>query len=189
MQYSSKHVKCGPVQLKPVLFKGFWKWTWISGKWILQSLWQSLKNLKKYNWYSKKAEKWNNIKCSFWNSLVVQWLGLGTFTARAWVQSLVRELQSCNLCITAKKKKKVSIKTHRKAERVEDKNRNKEQGQQIENSNTCGSYYSNFSNNHFKCQLSKCPNCKAEYHSGSKSKTLLCVVYKINTLNIKTQAD
>ena len=28
------------------------------------------------------------------NSLAVQWLGLGTFTARAWVQSLVRELRS-----------------------------------------------------------------------------------------------
>ena len=27
------------------------------------------------------------------NSLVVQWLGLGTVTARAWVQSLVRELK------------------------------------------------------------------------------------------------
>ena len=28
------------------------------------------------------------------NSLVVQWLGLSAFTARAWVQSLVRELRS-----------------------------------------------------------------------------------------------
>ena len=28
------------------------------------------------------------------NSLAVQWLGVGTFTARAWVQSLVRELRS-----------------------------------------------------------------------------------------------
>ena len=32
------------------------------------------------------------------NSLAVQWLGLGTFTARTWVQSLVRELRSCKFC-------------------------------------------------------------------------------------------
>ena len=40
------------------------------------------------------------------NSLVVQWLGLGTFTARAQVRSLVRELKSCKPCSAAKKKKK-----------------------------------------------------------------------------------
>ena len=39
------------------------------------------------------------------NSLVVQWLGLGTFIAGAWVQSLI-ELRSCKLCSTARKKKK-----------------------------------------------------------------------------------
>ena len=44
------------------------------------------------------------------------------------------------------------------------------------------------SNNHFKCQWAKCTNCKTEYHSGSKSKTLLCVVYKITILNTKTHA-
>ena len=38
------------------------------------------------------------------NSLVVQWLGLGTVTARAWVQSLVRELRSCKLCGVTKTK-------------------------------------------------------------------------------------
>ena len=32
---------------------------------------------------------------SFGNSLAVQWLGLGTFTASAQIQSLVRELRSC----------------------------------------------------------------------------------------------
>ena len=37
------------------------------------------------------------------NSLAVQWLGLGTFTAGAQVQSLVRELRSCKLCGVAKK--------------------------------------------------------------------------------------
>ena len=37
-----------------------------------------------------------------WNSLAVQWLGLGTFTAMAQVQSLVRELRSQH---KAKKKK------------------------------------------------------------------------------------
>ena len=45
------------------------------------------------------------------------------------------------------------------------------------------------SNNHFKCQWAKCTNYKTEYHSGSKSKTLLCAVYKITTLNTKTHAD
>ena len=39
------------------------------------------------------------------NSLVVQWLGLSAFTARAWVQSLVRELRSHKLCGMAKNKR------------------------------------------------------------------------------------
>ena len=39
------------------------------------------------------------------NSLAVQWSGLGTFTAGAWVQSLVRELRSRKLCGAARKKK------------------------------------------------------------------------------------
>ena len=39
------------------------------------------------------------------NSLAVQWLGLGAFTAGAWVQSLVKELRSCKSCDVAKKKK------------------------------------------------------------------------------------
>ena len=39
------------------------------------------------------------LKCGLWrfllgDSLVVQWWGLGDFTARAWIQSLVRELGS-----------------------------------------------------------------------------------------------
>ena len=37
---------------------------------------------------------------------MVQWLGLGAFTAVAWVQSLVGELRSYKLCSAAKKKKK-----------------------------------------------------------------------------------
>ena len=36
---------------------------------------------------------------------MVQWLGLSTFTARAPVQPLVRELRSCELHDAAKKKK------------------------------------------------------------------------------------
>ena len=40
------------------------------------------------------------------NSLEVQWLGLGTFTAVAWVQSLVTELRSHKLCGMIQKKKK-----------------------------------------------------------------------------------
>ena len=40
------------------------------------------------------------------NSLAVQWLGVGTFTARAWVQSLVRELRSRKPQKGAAKKKK-----------------------------------------------------------------------------------
>ena len=35
--------------------------------------------------------------------MVVQWLGLSAFTARARVQSLVGELRSCKLCGVAKK--------------------------------------------------------------------------------------
>ena len=42
------------------------------------------------------------------NSLAVQWLGLGAFTAMARVQSLVRELTSRKPRSTAKKKKKNS---------------------------------------------------------------------------------
>ena len=37
------------------------------------------------------------------NSLVVQWLGLSTFTAGAWVWSPVRKLRSCKLHNPAKK--------------------------------------------------------------------------------------
>ena len=37
------------------------------------------------------------------NFLVVQWLGLGVFTAVAWVQSLIRELRPCNLAERWKK--------------------------------------------------------------------------------------
>ena len=43
------------------------------------------------------------------NSLVVQWLRLGTFTAWAQVRSLVRELRSWKPCGAAKKKKKVGF--------------------------------------------------------------------------------
>ena len=39
------------------------------------------------------------------NFLVVQWLGLGVFTAWLKVQSLFRELSSCNRCSKKKKKK------------------------------------------------------------------------------------
>ena len=38
------------------------------------------------------------------SSLVVQWLGLGAFTAMAWVHSLVRELRSRKARGKAKKK-------------------------------------------------------------------------------------
>ena len=40
------------------------------------------------------------------SSLVVQWLGLDSFTVGAWVPSLVRELRFCKWSSTAKKKKK-----------------------------------------------------------------------------------
>ena len=39
------------------------------------------------------------------NFLAVQWLGLGAFTAVAQVQSPVRELRSCKLCVAAKQNK------------------------------------------------------------------------------------
>ena len=35
--------------------------------------------------------------------LVIQWLGLCTFTARAWVQSLVKELKSHKHCVVVKR--------------------------------------------------------------------------------------
>ena len=41
-----------------------------------------------------------------WNSLMIQWLGLGAFTVGGQVQSLVRELRSLKLHGLAKKKKK-----------------------------------------------------------------------------------
>ena len=40
------------------------------------------------------------------NSLAVQWLGLGTFTARAQVRSLFRELRSRKPSGAAKEKRK-----------------------------------------------------------------------------------
>ena len=43
------------------------------------------------------------------DSLVVQWLGLGAFTAVAWLQSLVGELRSLTPCSVAKKKKDMNI--------------------------------------------------------------------------------
>ena len=43
-----------------------------------------------------------------WNSLTVQWLGVGTFTAMAWVQSLVGELRSGKPRSATKKKKNLS---------------------------------------------------------------------------------
>ena len=39
------------------------------------------------------------------NSPVVQWLGLSTFTARVWVQSLSGELRSCKPSFLAKTNK------------------------------------------------------------------------------------
>ena len=49
-----------------------------------------------------------NLK-TWGNSLVVQWLGLGTFTAVARAQSLVGELRSHKPCDMAKKKKKEDL--------------------------------------------------------------------------------
>ena len=43
------------------------------------------------------------------NSLAVQWLGLGTFTAGAQVQSLIGELRSTNLVVRPKKKKDLAV--------------------------------------------------------------------------------
>lgn len=43
------------------------------------------------------------------SSLVVQWVGLGAFTAVAWVQSLFKELRFRKLQIRPKKKKGVSV--------------------------------------------------------------------------------
>ena len=53
-----------------------------------------------------EKQKANHKRKSTGNSLAVQWLGLGAFTAWPWVQSLVWELISCKPCSIAKKKKK-----------------------------------------------------------------------------------
>ena len=43
----------------------------------------------------RRGEVEHNFKGhNFGNSLAVQWLGLDTFTAGTWIQSLVRELRS-----------------------------------------------------------------------------------------------
>ena len=75
-----------------------------------------------YSWLKKKqtlirvgivTQKLNKSqeKTKTGNSLVVQWLGLSTFTAMA--QSLVRELRSCKLCGMAKKQQQKNPKyTH-----------------------------------------------------------------------------
>ena len=47
------------------------------------------------------------------NSLEVQWLGLGAFTARARIRSLVWEMRSRKLRGEAKKEKKKSVKLER----------------------------------------------------------------------------
>ena len=46
---------------------------------------------------------------SMGNSLAVQWLGLGAFTAGAQVQSLLGELRSCKPRSAAKKKRNQSM--------------------------------------------------------------------------------
>ena len=71
----------------------------------------SIKPISLYkNWSSGDLEKPYPFKQSLgfknitgWNFLVVQWLGLGAFTAMAQVQSLVGELRSHKSHITAKK--------------------------------------------------------------------------------------
>ena len=45
-----------------------------------------------------------------WNSLMIQWLGLGAFTVGGQVKSLVKELRSLKLHGLAKKKKKKVVK-------------------------------------------------------------------------------
>ena len=49
---------------------------------------------------------YQSLRCDFGNSLVDQWLRLGTSTAVAQVQSLVRERRSCKPHGAAKKQKK-----------------------------------------------------------------------------------
>ena len=58
-----------------------------------------------YLWLSLYGRITTNLKISG-NSLAVQWLGLGAFTAGVQVQSLIRELRSRKPHHVAKKKKK-----------------------------------------------------------------------------------
>ena len=59
------------------------------------------------HYFLKKKKKEKKGRGQGWNSLAVQWLGLGAFTAVARVQSLVREIRSHKSHDKAKKEKKV----------------------------------------------------------------------------------
>ena len=59
---------------------------------------------RKDRWLCAEKDSKCLLKTSgYGNSLAVQWLAVGTFTAVAWVQSLVGELRSCN-CVVARPK-------------------------------------------------------------------------------------
>ena len=55
---------------------------------------------------AQKLTTWPDLDLNSRNSRAVQWLGLGAFTARAQVQSLVQELRSGRPLGAAKRKKK-----------------------------------------------------------------------------------
>ena len=57
------------------------------------------------SWRCKESDTIEQLSI-FRNSLAVQWLRIGTFTAVAWVQSLVGELRSCKLHNSAKNNNK-----------------------------------------------------------------------------------
>ena len=55
----------------------------------------------------KKIKNKTNNQIFYGTSLAVQWLGLSTSTAGAWVQSLLRELRFCKPCGGHKKKNQI----------------------------------------------------------------------------------
>lgn len=78
------------------------------------------------------------------------------------------------------------MKTMAGRERVGDKTRNKQPGQQITNKNEHGRHESNSLPSHFELVGKRTNSRDRDRQSGSKHVTQLCIVYKKPALNIKT---
>ena len=82
------------------------------------------------------------------------------------------------------------LKPHKGRKRVEDKNRNKEQGQQIENSNEYSRYFFKQSNNSLNINGLNAPIKRQRLSEWIKKQDpSIYIAYKKPTLNIKTNID